>query len=65
MDTLDYLTSGTNELLCHPGFVTEDLSNRYNKWNYHWLEELEALTHPDVKNIIKNLDIRLIRYDEI
>lgn len=64
VDILNCLPIGTNELVCHPGFVTDDLLNRY-RWNYHWLTELNALTNPVVKTLVKNLNIQLIRYDEI
>lgn len=63
-DILNRLPTGTNELICHPGFVTDDLLNRY-RWNYNWLTELKALTNSNVKTLVKNLNIQLIRYDEI
>lgn len=63
-DILNCLPIGTNELICHPGFVTDDLLSRY-RWNYNWLTELNALTSSTVKTTVKNLNIQLIRYDEI
>lgn len=64
IDILNHLLTGTNELICHPGFVTDALLNKY-RWNYHWLTELNALTSSNVKTLVKSLNIQLIRYDEI
>ena len=64
MDILNSLPSGTSELVCHPGLAREDLSNKY-KWGYSWSKELAALTSQTVKDVIRERDIRLIRYDEI
>ncbi|NQU99215.1 MAG: ChbG/HpnK family deacetylase [Parcubacteria group bacterium] len=64
MNMLNYIAVGTQELICHPGFATDELANKY-KWNYQWEKELEALTSSEIKLNIDRLGIRLIRYDEI
>lgn len=61
---LNNLPNGTNEIICHPGLLTPDLSSRY-KWGYHWLTELNGLSSPVIKTRVKDLNIQLIRYDEI
>jgi len=45
---------GTNELICHPGLGQKNRER-----------ELEALKSPEIKRLINDLDIQLIRYDQI
>ena len=61
---LSCLRAGTNELICHPGVTTDYLVKRY-RWNYKWSMELDALTNERIRFLVDNLNIQLIRYDEI
>ncbi len=63
-ELLKQLPVGTNEIICHPGLAGTVPSGRY-KWNYYWLEELSSLTSLSAKTLVKDLDIKLIRYDQI
>ncbi|MCX5693737.1 MAG: ChbG/HpnK family deacetylase [Candidatus Omnitrophica bacterium] len=56
---LKSLPVGTNELICHPGLSTLDLPNKNKE------VELIALKSPLIKELIEDLGIQLIRYDEI
>jgi chitin disaccharide deacetylase len=55
--------AGTCELMCHPG--GHDSSGRYTHWNYHWAEELHALTSPKVMDYIATAGIELIPYSAL
>ena len=56
-------TSGTCELMCHPG--DEDTKTKYGHWRYHWSDELQALVDPEIVNLVKQKDIRLISYRQL
>jgi len=56
----DLPQAGTCELMCHPGF--EDPGTRYGHWDYHWSDELKALTAQDISDFLRHQDIRLISY---
>lgn len=51
---------GTCELMCHPGF--QDSKTKYSHWNYHPLDELKAITDPEISEIIKSKKIVLTSY---
>ena len=56
-------TSGTCELMCHPG--NEDPTTRYSHWGYHWSEELRALTDPEIGKVLRRPGVDLISYREL
>lgn len=67
---LNCLPIGTSELICHPGYKASHMSDCYKfkyDWllEYDWLTELNALTNQVIKNAVRDLNIQLIRYDEI
>lgn len=55
--------AGTCELMCHPGL--EDPDCRYRHWGYHWQEELSALLDPEISDILRQKDIRLVSYRQL
>jgi predicted glycoside hydrolase/deacetylase ChbG (UPF0249 family) len=55
------LGDGTSELMCHPGYVDEELRYRSSMLD-HRVRELEALTDPAARAAIKDNGIELINY---
>lgn len=53
---------GVYELMCHPG--NSDQDGVHDHWDYHWREELDALTDPDIKNYLRQKEIELISYHQ-
>jgi hopanoid biosynthesis associated protein HpnK len=56
-------TSGTCELMCHPGF--DDSRSRYGHWGYHWSSELTALTDPEIAELLRQRGVDLISYRQL
>jgi hopanoid biosynthesis associated protein HpnK len=55
--------AGTCELMCHPGI--EDPASRYRHWGYHWSDELNALTDPEIAEVLRRQGIHRISYREL
>jgi predicted glycoside hydrolase/deacetylase ChbG (UPF0249 family) len=55
------LPEGVTELMCHPGYA-EGLSSPYAAQRER---ELEALTHPSVREVIVSRNIRLVSFKEL
>lgn len=55
---------GTHEIMVHPGWDNTILNEQYH-WNYHWEEELQALTSPNVLRYIRDNNIRLVNYKDV
>jgi chitin disaccharide deacetylase len=53
MRILNSLGEGTTELVCHPGKEDAACREHYAHWNYHWEEELAALTSPAVRERLR------------
>ena len=61
---LQHLPSdGTCELMCHPGL--DDPDSHYGHWQYHWPEELEALTDGELPGLLEKMGITLISYRDL
>lgn len=56
---VDSLEEGTTELVCHPGREDVLCREHYAHWNYHWEDELAALTSPKVHERLRDLGIEL------
>jgi hopanoid biosynthesis associated protein HpnK len=61
---LKTVANGVTEIVCHPGVYDEE-TKRYDRWGYEWDKELRALTSPDIKEIIRDLDIELVSFKDI
>ena len=64
IEMLGGLKDGVTELVCHPGFLSPEVIDRY-KWHVGAEGELFALTGWRAKNAIKNNGIRPITYGEL
>jgi len=56
------LPDGTTELMCHPGYVDEDLQNTPTRLQASRQTELEILTDLAIRNLVASQGIRLIDY---
>ena len=59
---LDTLPDGTTELMCHPGYMDEDLQRSRTRLQGSRQAELEILTDTAVRKIVAMRGIRLINY---
>jgi hopanoid biosynthesis associated protein HpnK len=63
--TLENLPKGTWELVCHPGYSDADLQAAGTRLTQSREIELEALTSPEVKDLIARRGIELISYADL
>lgn len=56
------IPDGLYELVCHPGEDDVDTRTRYNHWDYHWADELEALTAHETQVVLKENGIALTSF---
>jgi len=59
---LKNLPEGTTELMCHPGYVDDELRNSATRLQESRELELQILTHPQVRKLVAFQGIRLISY---
>jgi predicted glycoside hydrolase/deacetylase ChbG (UPF0249 family) len=56
------LPEGTTELMCHPGYVDEELQRSGTRLQESRGMEVEILTDPGIRNLVAEQGIRLIDY---
>ncbi len=56
------IPDGVYELICHPGEDDAETRRRYSHWGYRWAEELEALTAPETRVVLKEQGIALTSF---
>jgi len=56
------IPDGLYELICHPGEDDAETRTRYSHWGYRWAEELEALTAPETRVVLKEQGIGLTSF---
>jgi predicted glycoside hydrolase/deacetylase ChbG (UPF0249 family) len=56
------IPDGLYELICHPGESDAETQTRYSHWRYHWAEELEALTAPETRVVLREQGIALTSF---
>ncbi|MGB8494858.1 MAG: ChbG/HpnK family deacetylase [Candidatus Acidiferrum sp.] len=61
-ELLEKLPEGTTELMCHPGYVDEELRKTSTRLQESRKTELDILTDPQVRKIVAKRGIRLINY---
>lgn len=65
LSTLESLPEGTWELVCHPGYSDAELRAAGTRLVESREVELQALTSPEVRNLIKSRGIDLISYSDL
>ena len=60
--TFRKIPDGLYELVCHPGEDDVDTRTRYSHWGYRWAEELDALTAPETRAVLKEEGIALTSF---
>jgi len=58
------IPDGVSEIMVHPGSNNKLLSTQHN-WEYHWEEELLALTSKNIGRLITDKDISLVSFREL
>jgi chitin disaccharide deacetylase len=56
------LPEGTTEMMCHPGYMDEELEKSATRLQDSRPAEVEILTHVEVRNLVASQGIRLIDY---
>ena len=56
------IPDGLYELICHPGEDDAGMRRQYSHWGYRWAEELEALTAPEARVVLKEQGIALTSF---
>jgi predicted glycoside hydrolase/deacetylase ChbG (UPF0249 family) len=59
---LEILPEGTTELMCHPGYMDDDLAKSATRLQASRQTELAILTDTQVRNLVASQGIRLIDY---
>jgi hopanoid biosynthesis associated protein HpnK len=59
------LSDGTNEIMCHPGYVDKALLGSRTRLRAQRETELQALTSTHIRQLVKKLGIDLISYDKL
>ena len=59
---LQSLPEGTTEMMCHPGFMDEELEKSATRLQHSRQLEVEILTHAEIRNLVASQGIRLIDY---
>lgn len=65
LELLEVLPEGTTELMCHPGYVDEDLAQTPTRLQDSRASELAILTDTSVRKSVASHGIRLINYSQI
>jgi hypothetical protein len=59
---LETAPAATRPSSCHPGEGDKETCMRYGHWGYRWAEELEALTAPETRRLLKEQKIALTSF---
>jgi chitin disaccharide deacetylase len=58
------LPSGISEIMTHPGTNNQALEEKFS-WGYNWTEELTALTSVKLRDLVQQLNVQLINYQDL
>ena len=64
-DIVDNLRFGVNEVMCHPGYVDDDLRRTPTRLLIQRERELELLTGREVREVLQRADVALISYRDL
>jgi len=59
------MDAGTHELMCHPGFVDDDLKMTPTRLRAQRERELTLLTGKEVRRVLEEADVTLISYRDL
>ena len=59
------LKNGLSELMVHPGETGNELLSKYGRWNYDWERELDILTQEDIKTLLEENSVNLLRFKDL
>lgn len=62
---LNKVENGTCEILCHPGYASEELNLISPQYNFERENELKTLTSKEIKNYLVKKKIKLINYNQL
>jgi chitin disaccharide deacetylase len=61
---IEELPVGVSEIMCHPGYVDDDLKNKSSYTGFREIE-LKLLTDPEIFSMLKYYDVTLMSYRDI
>jgi len=64
-EILGGLKSGVSEVMCHPGYVDEDLLRTPTRLHFQRERELELLTGPGIRDLLKRASVALASYRDL
>ena len=64
LSILRALGPGTHELMTHPAAFDQSMHDSWH-WDYHWEDELSALTDPNVLALVKSRSITLANFIDL
>jgi len=64
-DMISSLPSGVSELMCHPGYVDEELMRAPTRLHLQRERELELLTGCEARDLLKQAGVELISYRDL
>jgi predicted glycoside hydrolase/deacetylase ChbG (UPF0249 family) len=65
LEILSQLKDGTNELMCHPGYVDRVFAEKESPYNFQRERELKILTDRAVKEAIASNGVKLISFADL
>ena len=64
-DMVRGLPNGVSELMCHPGYVDEELTRMPTRLHFQRERELELLTGREVRDLLENAGVELASYKDL
>jgi chitin disaccharide deacetylase len=65
LSILRHLPDGITELMCHPGYLREELGSAPTRLKESRVKELEALTSPEARAILSETGVQLTTYRDL
>jgi hopanoid biosynthesis associated protein HpnK len=65
VDIVDRLPNGVSEVMCHPGYVDEDLKRTPTRLYFQRERELELLTRRELRDLLERAGVTLASYRDL
>ncbi|HZS07574.1 MAG TPA: ChbG/HpnK family deacetylase [Blastocatellia bacterium] len=62
---IENLPEGASELMCHPGYVNEEMRRAGTRLTASREQELRLLTDPEIVALVRNRGVKLVNYAEV